>query len=103
VRTGERKLTGEEKWKVPPGDLSSAVFLSPRLEFSGIPVLHIQAVGLNPTRTADIGCFCALWALPSSMLSCAARKGEIIGDIAVKGAELKGGVIAGAGEFRCNR
>jgi len=30
------------------------------------------------------------------MLSLRSAQGEIIGDIAVKGAELKGGVIAGA-------
>ena len=90
---GERKLIGR-KIEVP-GDLSSAVFFIAAASLFPESSLHIQAVGLNPTRTAILDVF-ARMAASIQMLSLRSVQGEIIGDIAVKGAQLKGGIIAGA-------
>ncbi len=87
------KLTGR-KIEVP-GDLSSAVFFIAAASLFPESSLHIQGVGLNPTRTAILDVFARMGA-SIQMLSLRSAQGEIIGDIAVKGAELKGGVIAGA-------
>jgi len=78
-----------------PGDLSSAVFFIAAASLFPESSLHIQAVGLNPTRTAILDVFARMGA-SIQMLSLRSAQGEIIGDIAVKGAELKGGVISGA-------
>lgn len=90
---GEIKLTGR-KVEVP-GDLSSAVFFIAAASLFPESSLHIQAVGLNPTRTAILDVFARMGA-SIQMLSLRSAQGEIIGDIAVKGAQLKGGVIEGA-------
>jgi 3-phosphoshikimate 1-carboxyvinyltransferase len=90
---GQIKLTGR-KIEVP-GDLSSAVFFIAAASLFPESSLHIQGVGLNPTRTAILDVFARMGA-SIQMLSLRSAQGEIIGDIAVKGAELKGGVIAGA-------
>jgi 3-phosphoshikimate 1-carboxyvinyltransferase len=86
------KLTGR-KIEVP-GDLSSAVFFIAAASLFRESSLHIQAVGLNPTRTAILDVFARMGA-SIQMLSLRSAQGEIIGDIAVKGAELRGGIIAG--------
>src|SRR5262245_3485372 len=90
---GELKLTGR-KIEVP-GDLSSAVFFLAAASLFLESSLHIQGVGLNPTRTAILDVFARMGA-SVQMLSLRSAQGEIIGDLAVKGAELKGGVIEGA-------
>jgi 3-phosphoshikimate 1-carboxyvinyltransferase len=90
---GQIKLTGR-KIEVP-GDLSSAVFFVAAASMFSDSALHIQGVGLNPTRTAILDVFSRMGAA-IQMLSLRGAQGEIIGDIAVKGAELKGGVIEGA-------
>lgn len=90
---GERKLTGR-KIEVP-GDLSSAVFFIAAASLFPESSLHIQAVGLNPTRTAILDVLARMGA-SIQMLSLRSAQGEIIGDLAVKGAQLKGGVIEGA-------
>ena len=78
-----------------PGDLSSAVFfLAAASLFQDSNVL-IHNVGLNPTRTAILDVFAEMGA-SIQMLGLKSSQGEIIGDLAVKGASLKGGVIAGA-------
>jgi 3-phosphoshikimate 1-carboxyvinyltransferase len=87
------KLTGR-KIEVP-GDLSSAVFFIAAASLFTESSLHIQAVGLNPTRTAILDVFARMGA-SIQMLSLRSAQGEIIGDIAVKGAQLTGGVIRGA-------
>ncbi|HSC44579.1 MAG TPA: 3-phosphoshikimate 1-carboxyvinyltransferase [Candidatus Acidoferrum sp.] len=87
---GGIKLTGK-KIEVP-GDLSSAVFFIAAASLFGDSTLHIQGVGLNPTRTAILDVFARMGA-SIQMLSLRSVQGEIIGDIAVKGAQLKGGVI----------
>jgi len=78
-----------------PGDLSSAVFFIAAASLFPESSLHIQAVGLNPTRTAILDVFARMGA-SIQMLSLRSAQGEIIGDIAVKGAQLTGGVIRGA-------
>jgi 3-phosphoshikimate 1-carboxyvinyltransferase len=56
--------------------------------------IAIHNVGLNPTRTAILDLFAGMGA-SIQMLSLTSSHGEIIGDLAVKGALLKGGVIEG--------
>jgi 3-phosphoshikimate 1-carboxyvinyltransferase len=92
-RNGEIRLTGR-KIEVP-GDLSSAVFFIAAASLFAESSLHIQGVGLNPTRTAILDVFARMGA-SVQMLSLRSAQGEIIGDLAVTGAELKGGVIEGA-------
>ena len=87
---GEIKLTGR-KIEVP-GDLSSAVFFIAAASLFPEASLHIQGVGLNPTRTAILDVFARMGAT-IEMLSLRSAQGEVIGDLAVKGARLKGGVI----------
>jgi 3-phosphoshikimate 1-carboxyvinyltransferase len=56
--------------------------------------LYIGNVGLNPTRSAILDFFHAMGA-SISVLNLQSSHGELVGDLAVKGASLKGGVIAG--------
>ncbi len=77
-----------------PGDLSSAVFfIAAASLFSDSNVL-IHNVGLNPTRTAILDVFASMGA-SIQILAPKSAHGEIVGDLSVKGASLKGGVIAG--------
>jgi 3-phosphoshikimate 1-carboxyvinyltransferase len=77
-----------------PGDLSSAVFFIAAASLLPDSNLLIHNVGLNPTRTAILDVFASMGA-SLQMLSVRSAHGEIVGDLAVKGASLKGGVIAG--------
>src|SRR3984893_12847536 len=77
-----------------PGDLSSAVFFIAAASMFPDANLLIHNVGLNPTRTAILDVFAAMGA-SLQMLSVRSAHGEIVGDVAVKGATLKGGVIEG--------
>jgi 3-phosphoshikimate 1-carboxyvinyltransferase len=77
-----------------PGDLSSAVFFIAAASLFPDSNLLIHNVGLNPTRTAILDVFASMGA-SLQMLSVRSAYGEIVGDLAVKGASLKGGVIAG--------
>ena len=77
-----------------PGDLSSAVFFIAAASLLPDSSVAIHNVGLNPTRTAILDVFAGMGA-SIQMLSLKSSHGEIIGDLAVKGASLKGGVIAG--------
>jgi 3-phosphoshikimate 1-carboxyvinyltransferase len=56
--------------------------------------LFIAGVGLNPTRTAILDFFQSMGAAVS-IVNLQAAQGEVVGDIAIKGADLKGGVISG--------
>jgi 3-phosphoshikimate 1-carboxyvinyltransferase len=77
-----------------PGDLSSAVFfLAAASLFPGTSLL-IHNVGLNPTRTAILDVFASMGA-SLQMVSVRSAHGEIVGDLAVKGASLKGGIVEG--------
>ena len=77
-----------------PGDLSSAVFFIAAASLFLDSNLLIHNVGLNPTRTAILDVFAEMGA-SIQMLGLKSAQGEVIGDLAVKGASLKGGVIAG--------
>jgi 3-phosphoshikimate 1-carboxyvinyltransferase len=77
-----------------PGDISSAVFFIAAASLVGDSSVAIHNVGLNPTRTAILDVFAQMGA-SIQMLSLKGSHGEIIGDLAVKGATLKGGVIEG--------
>jgi 3-phosphoshikimate 1-carboxyvinyltransferase len=77
-----------------PGDISSAVFFVAAASLLGDSNIAIHNVGLNPTRTAILDLFLGMGA-SIQMLSLVSSHGEIIGDLAVKGAVLRGGVIEG--------
>jgi len=77
-----------------PGDLSSAVFFLAAASLFPDSNLLIHNVGLNPTRTAILDVFAERGA-SIHMLGLKSSQGEVIGDLAVKGAALKGGVISG--------
>jgi 3-phosphoshikimate 1-carboxyvinyltransferase len=77
-----------------PGDLSSAVFFIAAGSLFPDSNLLIHNVGLNPTRTAILDVFASMGA-SLQMLSVRSAHGEIVGDLALKGASLKGGVIEG--------
>jgi 3-phosphoshikimate 1-carboxyvinyltransferase len=77
-----------------PGDISSAVFFIAAASLFPESSLLIQNVGLNPTRTAILDVFAQMGA-HIQIHSVQSSHGEIVGDLAVKGASLKGGVIAG--------
>jgi 3-phosphoshikimate 1-carboxyvinyltransferase len=77
-----------------PGDLSSAVFFIAAASLFPDSNLLIHNVGLNPTRTAILDVFASMGA-SLQMLSVRRAHGEIVGDLSVKGASLKGGVIEG--------
>ena len=77
-----------------PGDLSSAVFFIAAASLFAESTLLIHNVGLNPTRTAILDVFASMGAA-IQMPSLRSAHGEIVGDLAVKGATLRGGVIEG--------
>ena len=77
-----------------PGDLSSAVFFIAAASLFPDSNLLIHNVGLNPTRTAVLDVFVAMGA-SIEVINLRSAHGEIVGDLTVKGASLKGGVIAG--------
>jgi len=77
-----------------PGDISSAVFFIAAASLFPESSLLIHNVGLNPTRTAILDFFLEMGAdIKTPKLR--SSHGEIVGDLAVKGAPLKGGVISG--------
>lgn len=77
-----------------PGDISSAVFFIAAASLFPESSLLIHNVGLNPTRTAILDLFLSMGA-DIKTPSLRAAHGEVVGDLAVKGAELKGGIIEG--------
>ena len=77
-----------------PGDLSSAVFFIAASSLLPDSNILLHNVGLNPTRTAILDLFASMGA-SIQMLGLKSTQGEIIGDLAVKGAPLKGGIVAG--------
>jgi len=78
-----------------PGDLSSAVFFIAAASLLPDSSVAIHNVGLNPTRTAILDLFAGMGA-SIQMISVKSSHGEVVGDLAVKSASLKGGVIEGA-------
>jgi 3-phosphoshikimate 1-carboxyvinyltransferase len=77
-----------------PGDLSSAVFFIAAASLLAESNILIHNVGLNPTRTAILDVFAGMGA-SINMVSLKSLHGELTGDLSVKGAKLKGGVIEG--------
>ena len=77
-----------------PGDLSSAVFLIAAASLFPESNLYIANVGLNPTRSAILDFFQQMGA-SVSVLNLHTKGGEVVGDLAVKGSQLKGGLISG--------
>jgi 3-phosphoshikimate 1-carboxyvinyltransferase len=77
-----------------PGDLSSAVFFIAAACLFPESSLLIHNVGLNPTRTAILDLFLFMGAAIQTP-TLRSTHGELVGDLAVKGATLKGGVIEG--------
>ena len=77
-----------------PGDLSSAVFFIAAASLVPESAVSIHNVGLNPTRTAILDVFAGMGA-NIEMLGLKSAHGEVMGDLAVHGAVLKGGVIEG--------
>lgn len=78
-----------------PGDLSSAVFFIAAASLLPDSNILIHNVGLNPTRTAILDLFAEMGA-SISMVSLKTSHGEVVGDLSVKGAALKGGIVEGA-------
>lgn len=77
-----------------PGDLSSAVFFIAAASLVPESTISIHNVGLNPTRTAILDLFAGMGA-NIEMLGLKSAHGEVMGDLAVRGAALKGGVVEG--------
>jgi 3-phosphoshikimate 1-carboxyvinyltransferase len=77
-----------------PGDLSSAVFFIAAASLFPDSNILIHNVGLNPTRTAILDLFASMGAA-IQISGLRSSQGELVGDLAVKGASLQGGVIAG--------
>jgi 3-phosphoshikimate 1-carboxyvinyltransferase len=78
-----------------PGDLSSAVFWIAAASLFPESSLMIHGVGLNPTRTAILDLFAGMGA-SIQVMGLKSSHGELVGDLAVKGASLKGAVIEGS-------
>jgi len=89
---GRPRLEGRRL--VVPGDLSSAAFFIAAGILLRDSNLLIHGVGLNPTRTAILDLLASMGA-PMSLVNLTMEHGELIGDIAVRPAQLTGGVIAG--------
>jgi 3-phosphoshikimate 1-carboxyvinyltransferase len=77
-----------------PGDLSSAVFFVAAASLLPESNLYIGNVGLNPTRSAILDFFSQMGA-SISVVNLQGQTGELVGDLSVKGASLRGGVISG--------
>ena len=77
-----------------PGDLSSAVFFLAAASLLQDSNLFISNVGMNPTRSAILDFFHSMGAAVS-VVNLQSTQGEVVGDIAIKGASLKGGVVSG--------
>jgi 3-phosphoshikimate 1-carboxyvinyltransferase len=77
-----------------PGDLSSAVFFIAAASLFPESSLLIHNVGLNPTRTAILDFFLSMGA-DIKTPSLRTTHGEVVGDLAIRGAPLKGGIISG--------
>ena len=77
-----------------PGDLSSAVFWIAAASIFPESSLMIHNVGLNPTRTAILDLFASMGA-SIQVTGLQSSHGELVGNLTVKGASLKGATIEG--------
>jgi 3-phosphoshikimate 1-carboxyvinyltransferase len=90
---GGQKLKAIEAFV--PGDISSAAFfLCAAALFPGSSLV-VEAVGLNPTRSALLDVLAAM-GLRSSVVTLEEHHGELIGTLKVEGGELKGVSVGGA-------
>jgi 3-phosphoshikimate 1-carboxyvinyltransferase len=80
---------------VVPGDLSSAAFFLVAALIRPGSQISIYGVGLNPTRSALLD-FLAGMGAPIKVLDVGQHGGELIGDLQVKYAPVRGGVLSGA-------
>jgi 3-phosphoshikimate 1-carboxyvinyltransferase len=94
IANGAGKSTLQARSLDVPGDLSSAVFFIAAASLLADSNLFISNVGLNPTRSAILDFFHSMGA-SISVINLQSLQGEVVGDITVKGAALKGGVISG--------
>lgn len=78
-----------------PSDLSSAAFFIVAALLRPGSRLEIQGVGLNPTRSALLDCLAGMGAR-IGVPKLESRNGELVGDLIVEHAPLKGGEISGA-------
>jgi len=90
---GPAKLKASE-FQVP-GDLSSAAFFMVAALLMPGSNLVITGVGLNPTRSALLD-FLAGMGAPVRVLEVREESGELVGDISVRYAPVRGGVLEGA-------
>ena len=90
---GKPKLTGREV--IVPGDLSSAAFFLVAAMLAPGSRIAIQGVGLNPTRTALLDWLAGAGA-KIRVVNLSQTNGELIGDLMVSHAPVRGGVIEGA-------
>jgi 3-phosphoshikimate 1-carboxyvinyltransferase len=77
-----------------PGDLSSAVFFIAAASLLPNSNVYIGNVGLNPTRSAILDVFGQMGAAVT-VVNLESRCGELVGDLSIRGAKLRGGVISG--------
>jgi len=84
----------EPRQLLVPGDISSAVFFLAGAALLPDSNLLIHNVGLNPTRAAVLDVLATMGA-PISLVSVHGVNGELVGDIAVRHAQLSGAVLSG--------
>jgi 3-phosphoshikimate 1-carboxyvinyltransferase len=94
VRIQPRPKLQARNLKVP-GDLSAAVFMIAAALILPESSLMLHNVGLNPGRGRVLDFLISLGA-PVNLASVQLRDGELIGDVAVHYAALKGGTVSGA-------
>jgi 3-phosphoshikimate 1-carboxyvinyltransferase len=75
-----------------PGDLSSAAFFLVAALLVPEAALTIHGVGLNPTRSALLD-FLSEMGAPIKVLDVKQVGGELIGDVLIRGARVRGGVL----------
>jgi 3-phosphoshikimate 1-carboxyvinyltransferase len=90
---GRPQLKGREL--LVPGDLSSAAFFLVAACLLPGSEVNIQAVGLNPTRTALIDFLVSIGAR-IRVVNIEQNGGELIGSLHVSGGTIEGGTIDGA-------
>ena len=94
IANGDGKSTLLARSLDVPGDLSSAVFFIAAASLLPDSNLFVSNVGLNPTRSAILDFFHSMGAA-IGVINLQSLNGEVVGDITVKGANLRGGVIRG--------
>ncbi len=88
--SGRRPLRGKE-FRVP-GDLSSAAFFLVAALLVPQSNLHLENVGLNPTRAALLDLLVG-WGADVRVSNVESLAGELIGDLHVSGGPVEGGAI----------